>query len=68
MKKEIVFDLNEDEVEVEDGGMAKIVYVPHEEETGIAVTLTSYEEEDEPQHEEINQLIGKKVKITIEVL
>lgn len=61
----------DEDISVEDGGCAKILFVaPTDGEDGIFARIQSwYENPDDPKaHQEINQLLGKRVRITIEVI
>jgi hypothetical protein len=60
--------LKESEVKREDGGQALIATIDDgsDEDTGIFVRLQSWDESTE--HKLFNQLINKKVRITIETI
>ncbi len=83
--------IDENDVEVEDGGSAVIVSVSHEEENNVHSKNTakeifvriqswsenfhdkkgygySLQERLEGGHEEIKQIFGKKIRVTIEIL
>jgi hypothetical protein len=58
---------SEEDVTREDGGKAFIVNVYSD--VGILASLISYEEEDaEEGHIRIRELVGKKVRVTVEVI
>lgn len=64
-------DITEDMIDTEDGGAAKILNISNDE-SKIAVTLTSWDEDDDNgeigQHDEMNQLIGHRIRITVEII
>lgn len=69
LKENISFEtnVNEDEVEDDDGGMAKIIGL-YDENSGLQVQLTSWDESDEPNHTTLEQFIGHKIRVTIEII
>lgn len=52
-------------IEREDGGAALIVNFPTDEDSGIFVRVQSYD--DQGEHE-LEQILGKRVRVTVEVL
>jgi len=71
MKKHIVIfeqKIKERDVEVEDGGSAKIVCVDGamQEDNGMFVKLQSWDEE--LKHTDFNKFVGRKVRITVETI
>lgn len=60
--------LNENEIEIEDGGQAKIFSCCGEDDqdSGMFVKIQSWSEDG--QHPEFDSFIGKKVRITIETI
>lgn len=67
LKEDLTFEtlVDEDSVEEEDGGMAKIIRLEGEE--GINVTITSWDE-DNMSHESLQQFIGHRIRVTIETI
>lgn len=60
-------------VEVEDSGMAKSTRLGGEADGELAVSIHSWNEEEnegggEPEHPQFDALIGKRVRVTIEVI
>ncbi len=55
-------------VSVEDSGCAKIIEVSDEREEGPFVRLQSWSEQKPPQHPELDALLGKNIRVTVEVL
>lgn len=60
--------LTPDLIDTEDSGMAKIgsIYSPGEDEDPIFVRVQSWDETK--RHETFNRLVGKRVRVTVEVL
>lgn len=65
MKIIIDEQIDTEDVEIEDNGCAKIVALGQE---GFFVRLISYSEADPPDHQTMQNMIGKRVRVTIEVV
>lgn len=76
MDRRIVFSreipLKKEDIESEDGGAAKCIYHLVENNTdsenGVRLDLISWRENDENHPPFIDALVGKKLKVTIEVI
>lgn len=65
-KKILEAFLGESDVDTEDGGMAKIATISDAAEEGMFIKLQSWDED--AKHTELNQFVGKKVKVTVETI
>ena len=63
---EDMFDEKNAMIEKEDGGCAMIATISDDDETGVFIRVQSWD--DNKEHEDFKSLIGKKVRITIEVI
>lgn len=72
MKKKFVFEdvVLPRRVEVEDGGCAKIFTTEDERQERLFVRIQSWSEENlcHKEHPEFDSLIGKKIRVTVEVI
>ncbi len=69
MKKfvyEEMFDEKNAMIDVEDGGCAMIAHIEDEADVGMFVRIQSWDESKE--HKDFKSLIGKKIRVTIEVI
>lgn len=66
--KTFIGNFNEEDIENEDGGCAKIITFDNEdnEMNGMFVRIQSWDET--LKHEDFNKFLGKKVRITIETI
>tara|TARA_R110000772_G_scaffold20466_2_gene56717 strand:- start:35820 stop:36041 length:222 start_codon:yes stop_codon:yes gene_type:complete len=65
----IISKMSSDEIDSEDGGMAKIFHAGHEDtqsDNGMFVKLQSWDEDLD--HEVFNRFVGKTIKITVEII
>jgi hypothetical protein len=70
IKKVFITKIIEKEISIEDGGRAIIAHVQDEKDTavsGMFLKLQSWDDDSEG-HEDIKQFLGKKIKVTVEVI
>ncbi len=68
MKHEFEQTIIEGDVTVEDSGCAVIVHIDHDlPGRHLFVKLQSWDDMPNPQHPELKDIVGKKVKITVEI-
>lgn len=54
------------DVDIEDGGCAKILHLADDGHEGMFVRLQSWSESGD--HTDLDQFIGKKIRVTVEVV
>lgn len=65
----IITEMKQEEIDIEDGGQALIFTATQDDEEdidGMFVRVQSWDETK--KHKEMSQFIGKKIKITVEVI
>ncbi len=66
--KKFVFEggVSEDDVVIEDGGCYKEITLQRDDEGPLHVKISSWD--DEELHDDFNQLEGRTIRVTIEIL